>query len=51
MFEKLNGKKEVPELGGEIHLERKRRERKALIAYVISAFIILLVILFFLTES
>ena len=51
MFEKLNGKKEIPELGGEIHLERKRRERKALIIFVVAAIIILNIILYFLTEQ
>ncbi len=51
MFGLVNNKKEYPELGGEIHQERKRRERNTLIAFGIFALILLNMILYFLTQD
>lgn len=41
-----NSKKEYPELGGEIHQDRKRRERTAIIVFGVAAVIILNIILY-----
>lgn len=51
MFGLVNNKKEYPELGGEIHQDRKRRERNTLIAFGIIAFVVLNLILYFLTQG
>ncbi len=51
MFGLINNKNEYPELGGEIHQDRKRRERNALIIFVIAAIILVNLILYFITAG
>ncbi len=46
-----NGNKEYSELGGEIHVDRKRRERNAIIVFVIVAVIVLNVILYLISQG
>jgi predicted nucleic acid-binding Zn ribbon protein len=51
MFGLVNNKKEYPELGGEIHQDRKRRERNTIIVFGIIAIIILNLILYMLSQG
>jgi predicted nucleic acid-binding Zn ribbon protein len=46
MFGLISTKKDYPELGGEIHQDRKRRERNAIIIFIVLALIILNLVLY-----
>jgi len=50
MFGIENNKNNYPELGGEIHQDRKRRERNALIIFGIVAIIVLNIVLYYLAN-
>lgn len=51
MFGLINNKNDYAELGGEIHQDRKRRERTALIIFGVIAVGILNLVLYLLTIS
>jgi predicted nucleic acid-binding Zn ribbon protein len=51
MFGLVNNKKDYPELGGEIHQDKKRRERNILIIFGVVAVILVNLILYFMTQA
>ncbi|MBI2416908.1 MAG: hypothetical protein HYV28_03230 [Ignavibacteriales bacterium] len=51
MFGLVNNNKDYAELGGEIHQDRKRRERTALIVFSVIAIGLLNLILYLMTIS
>ncbi len=46
-----NGNKEYSELGGEIHVDRKRRERNAIIVFVIVAIAVFIIVMELVTRG
>lgn len=51
MFGLNSNKKDYAELGGEIHQDRKRRERTAIIIFIVISIILLNVILYLMTQG
>lgn len=51
MFGIVNNKKDYPDLGGEIHQDRKRRERIAIIIFAIISLGILNLVLYFMSNA